>query len=55
VIGVLIAAGKLFTYVDFAFGKNHAWIGPDYTLGFAEGNPSAQWEMRFNVNIGYYF
>ena len=55
VLGVLISAGNLLTYVDFAFGKNHPWLGPNYTSALAEGDPTAEWEMRFNINIGYYF
>jgi hypothetical protein len=55
VLGALIAAGKLFTYVDFAFGKNHPWIGSDYAVALAEGNPASGWNLRFNINIGYYF
>jgi len=55
VIGVLIASGKLFTYVDAAFGKNQPWIGPNYGRALAEGDPEAGWELRFNINIGYYF
>jgi hypothetical protein len=52
---MLIASGKLFTYVDAAFGKNQPWIGPDYGRALAEGDPDAGWELRFNINIGYYF
>ena len=55
VIGMLLAAGKLFTYVDFAFGKNHPWIGSNYGAALAEGDPASDWELRFNINVGYYF
>lgn len=55
VFGALLAAGKLYTYIDAAFGKNHPWIGPDYGRALAEGDPNAGWELRFNINIGYYF
>jgi len=55
VLGALVAAGKLYTYIDAAFGKNHPWIGPDYGRALAEGDPDAGWELRFNINIGYYF
>ena len=55
VVGVLIASGKVFTYVDAAFGKNHPWLGPDYGRALAEGDPEARWELRFNINVGYYF
>ncbi len=60
--GMLITAGSIYTYVDYAMGKNNAWlggsIGEDYSTwnsGLAEGHPDAEWESRFNINIGYYF
>lgn len=55
VLGMLLAAGRLFTYVDFAFGKNQPWIGSNYQSALAEGDPDADWELRFNINIGYYY
>lgn len=55
VTGVLVTAGQVYTYIDFAAGKNHSWLGPDWTSAFAQGNPDAEMEMRFNINIGYYF
>ena len=53
--GMLFTTGGLLTYVDFAMGKNHPWIGPNYGFALAEGDPAAPWELRFNINIGYYF
>lgn len=55
VTGVLVTAGQVYTYIDFAAGKNHSWLGPDWTSAFAAGNADAELEMRFNINIGYYF
>lgn len=55
VLGTLVTAGSLFTYIDFAFGRNQPWIGPDYGRALAEGNVVDDWELRFNINIGYYF
>ena len=55
VTGVLITAGHLYTYVDYAAGYNHSWLGGNFVDDFAEGNPDAKWEARFNINIGYYF
>lgn len=52
--GVLISAGNIYTYVDYAMGKNNAWLGA-WTNGLAEGAADASWESRFNINIGYYF
>lgn len=54
--GMLITAGSIYTYVDYAMGKNNAWLGADtWTNGLAEGSADAEWENRFNINIGYYF
>ncbi|WMI66522.1 hypothetical protein RBH94_05010 [Aestuariibaculum sp. YM273] len=55
VTGALITAGNIYTYVDFAAGKNQPWLGPVWTGALASGTANANWEMRFNVNIGYYF
>ncbi len=55
VTGVMILAGPVYTYIDWAMGKNHAWLGPDWTNAFAQGNSTAKWNYRFNVNIGFYF
>lgn len=52
--GMLITAGSIYTYVDYAMGKNNAWLG-SWTNGLAAGHPDADWESRFNINIGYYF
>ncbi|MUP46467.1 hypothetical protein E0K83_12035 [Gramella sp. BOM4] len=55
VTGVLVTAGQLYTYIDYAAGYNHSWLGGNFVDDFAEGNPNAKWEARFNINIGYYF
>lgn len=55
VLGCLISAGPIYTYIDSAWGKNHAWLGPEWTNAFAEGTVDTDWHMRFNINIGYYF
>ncbi len=53
--GFLLTAGSIYTYIDFASGKNQPWLGNEWTYGLASGNPDADWETRFNINIGYYF
>jgi len=63
--GFLITAGNVFTYVDFALGKNHPWLTDFFGAGLGAGHldqngipvPSADldWNLRFNVNVGYYF
>ena len=55
VTGVLITSGNVYTYVDFAAGKNQPWLGSVWTNALASGTPDADWETRFNINIGYYF
>ncbi len=55
VTGVLITAGNVYTYVDYAAGLNHSWLGGNYIDDFSRGTPDAKWEARFNINIGYYF
>lgn len=53
VTGCAISAGKVYTYIDFANGKNDPWLGQFTGLG--PGVKNAKWKLRFNVNIGYYF
>jgi len=55
VLGVAIAAGKFYTYVDMATGKNHPWLGGDWVNGLAAGVAGDGWHTRFNINVGYYF
>ena len=54
VLGCAFTVGRVTTYVDLAFGQNHAWVGPGWTNSFAAGDGNA-WHTRFNVNVGYYF
>ncbi len=63
--GFLITAGNIFTYVDFAMGKNHPWLTNHFGTGLGAGHLDEQgepvpvddldWNTRFNINIGYYF
>ncbi|MFT6841542.1 MAG: hypothetical protein ACJASR_000304 [Psychroserpens sp.] len=55
VFGAMFTAGNVYTYVDFAMGKNHSWLGPNWTNSFSTGDPSEAWNLRFNINFGYYF
>lgn len=52
--GFLVTAGGLNVHVDYALGKNNAWLGT-WENGLAEGDPNADWKSRFNINFGYYF
>ncbi|MFO7880602.1 MAG: hypothetical protein ACQES0_05790 [Bacteroidota bacterium] len=79
--GFLVTAGSIYTYVDFALGKNQPWLTEDFGVGLGQGrtydddvsedlyyytedNEKAgepvelkdmPWNLRFNINIGYYF
>ncbi len=63
--GFLITAGNIFTYVDFAMGKNHPWLTDSFGTGLGAGHldeagdpvpvEDLDWNLRFNINIGYYF
>lgn len=55
VTGMLVTAGQLYTYIDYAAGYNHSWLGGNFIDDFSSGNPDETWEVRFNINIGYYF
>ncbi len=56
VLGCMVTAGQVYTYVDFAGGYNQPWLGPAWEEPFAEGTPGdTRWHMRFNINLGYYF
>ena len=54
VTGCSLAMGKGFTYIDYAVGRNHAWLGDVWDEAFAGGTED-NWNVRFNINIGYYF
>lgn len=54
VTGCMLDGGPVCIYVDYALGKNHGWLGPDFN-GFGAGGESDSWHARFNVNVGYYF
>lgn len=55
VTGVLVTTGQIFTYIDYAAGYNHSWLGGNFVDDFSQGDADAKWEARFNINIGYYF
>lgn len=55
VTGCLLSMGPVYMYIDYALGKNQAWLGNDWNTAFSQGIPSAEWNARLNMNIGYYF
>ncbi|QHI68680.1 hypothetical protein [Tichowtungia aerotolerans] len=54
ILGCSVSAGRFFTYIDIASGKNQPWLGPNWTDGLGQGGDDG-WSTRFNVNIGFYF
>ncbi|WP_321306852.1 hypothetical protein [Marinifilum fragile] len=62
VLGVMVKAGPIYTYIDYASGKNQDWLGPwgafgesADAYGFGRGAANPEWYSWFNVNVGYYF
>jgi len=55
VLGALISANPVYIYMDYAMGKHQPWLGPQWTDALTTGDPDNDWEVRFNINIGYYF
>ena len=53
--GFLISTGGIYTYVDYAMGKNQPWLTDSFGKGLGSGVGDAEWNKRFNINIGYYF
>lgn len=53
--GALVSMGPIYTYVDFALGKNQPWLTSNFGEGLGKGTANARWNSRFNINIGYYF
>ena len=53
--GMLITAGSIYTYVDYAMGKNQPWLTGSFGKGLGTGVEDPDWNKRFNINIGYYF
>ena len=54
VTGCSLTMGKVFSYIDYAVGRNHAWLGDVWDEAFARGTED-NWNVKFNINIGYYF
>ena len=52
--GFLITAGNVYTYVDYAMGKNQPWLTNNFGEGLGVGSDE-EWNARFNINFGYYF
>lgn len=55
VTGFMITAGPIYSFVDCVLGKNQAWFGSNWNDAFLKGKKSDTWNLRFNINLGYYF
>ncbi len=55
VLGMMVTAGKVYTYFDIASGKNQPWLTDNFGEGLGAGVSDPRWNTRFNINIGYYF
>ncbi|MEK8021518.1 MAG: hypothetical protein VSS75_031970 [Candidatus Parabeggiatoa sp.] len=55
ITGCLIKTGPINTFVEFIAGKNMPYVGAPIESAFAAGNPEANWEKRFHINMSYHF
>ena len=60
ITGFLVSAGPVFTYFDIAQGVNHPWLTDTFGVGVGPGHEDlglgeSEYNIRFNINIGYYF
>ncbi|MFW5819701.1 MAG: hypothetical protein ACOCWA_00315 [Bacteroidota bacterium] len=53
--GLLVTAGGVYTYIDYAMGKNQPWLTESFGKGLGSGVADPDWNTRFNINVGYYF
>lgn len=60
ITGFLITAGPVFTYVDIAQGVNQPWLTDRFGVGVGPGHEDlgigdSEYNIRYNINIGFYF
>lgn len=60
ITGFALAAGPLYTYFDIAQGVNQPWLTDSFGTGVGPGHEDlglgdSEYNIRFNINIGYYF
>ena len=55
-VGMMIATGDLYTFVDITSGKNALFVGEgDYVNALAAGDGIDEWKRFLNIQFGYYF
>lgn len=47
--------GPLYVTLDWALGRNNAYIGPEFTRALADGGTGGGWSSRVNLNLALYF
>lgn len=60
ITGFLVSAGPVFTYFDIAQGVNQPWLTDNFGVGVGPGHEDlglgeSEYNIRFNINIGFYF
>jgi len=60
ITGVLVSAGPVFAYFDIAQGINHPWLTDNFGVGIGPGHEDlgindSEFNIRYNINIGFYF
>lgn len=60
ITGFLLSAGPVFTYFDIAQGVNQPWLTDSFGVGVGPGHEDlgigdSDYNIRFNINIGFYF
>jgi len=60
ITGFLFSAGPVFTYFDIAQGVNQPWLTDSFGVGVGPGHEDlglgeSEYNIRFNINIGFYF
>lgn len=60
ITGFLLTAGPVFTYFDIAQGVNQPWLTDSFGTGVGPGHEDlglgeSEYNIRYNINIGFYF
>ncbi len=67
ITGFLVTAGPVYTYFDIAQGVNQPWLTDSFGVGVGpghedlstdpnyEGPDESEYNIRFNINVGFYF
>jgi len=60
ITGFLVSAGPVFTYFDIAQGVNQPWLTDNFGVGVGPGHEDlgigeSEYNIRFNINLGFYF